>query len=202
MPLHGYLSIKDPGRISTITSLPGVDKHRRKKIELLVPGRLSSSQSMYVRILVRDCISHEPRGAVVPVELFKRKIPAGWQPLGTAKCCPLCWRIVVPPDGVSLAAPLTQPPVAEISEKQERALRKGRAARAAKKRPDKSSIRQHIMTWMENEDFTLQDIMEVAKVSKTSVIRNVRQMIDEGVVVVVKQGAAGPGNQTWYGKAP
>lgn len=102
MPIVGYLKTSDPGRISTLTNADG-DPKRRKKLE---PIRLVSND-MYLRLYVLDCSSHTPRGAVVPVILKQYKPGTGWEELGKAICCPLCWRIIIPPVGANL--PEAQP---------------------------------------------------------------------------------------------
>jgi len=93
MPLSGYMKTLDPGRISSV-SITGF-KERRKK---LLPTKYDSDQGR-TTMYVRDCVTHDAegaRGGLVPVELFTNSGGA-WVSQGIAKCCVLCWLIVIPP---------------------------------------------------------------------------------------------------------
>lgn len=104
MPLYGYLKSSEPGRISSLTDREG-DKNHRKKIKAMPEGLADPVYALYVL----DCFQHEPGGVVVPVVLKLLAPQGGWDELGVAKCCPLCWRILQPPVGIDLPEAVDQP---------------------------------------------------------------------------------------------
>lgn len=192
MPLVGYLSTsKDPGRISTLTNLPGLDKDRRKKI---VASRRSDRQ-MYVR----DCISHDPPGTVAGVMLMRFIPGTGWIELGVAKCCPLCWRILVPPSNVDLPSPRPLPVVKVATQKQRRALSRGRNTKQGRIiNPTKQRLQDLFST---GEAFGTREVMEVTGLSRTRTRNLLMELVQEGSIEVGEVGG-GFGKQTiWVGKS-
>lgn len=203
MPLVAYMSTADPGRIATISSLPGPDKRRRKKLLPILIEPLYASESMYVRIYVLDCASHEPRGAVVPVELKRLASGVGWEDLGKARCCPLCWRILVAPVGVELPEPLPQPKMKPISAKQKASLQKGRTSQKRIRELGFSSAKELILMLATDGPFTIQEAVEITKISKTATVRHLKDLLVEGKIIIAKRGSAGRGNSTVFEiKAP
>lgn len=174
MPLVGYLKTSDGGRISSITNLDG-DKKRRKKI--YAPVR--ATKDMYLTLYVYDCSSHEPRGAVVPVQL-KRYEGEEWISLGVASCCPLCWRILVPPVGVELPEPQTL----DLSELQDEFgfVKKGKKTevkrRRKKNQPTQAyDYQQKILELAKRGEITVQDGMLALKLTRTATLRYFTQLV-------------------------
>lgn len=200
MPLHGYLGKTNPGRISSINTIEG-DPSRRKKI------KLSNDQSSEAQLImyVQDCISHEPIGVVVSVDLYRLTAGGSWEELGTAKCCPLCWLIIVPPDGVELPAPgkYVLPKKRKVSPKQRVVLKEERHR-------SKSGKNRHSPLWKmiegyadAMEPFTVQELMDESGLSRTAVRKVIVKLVHEGQLEISASSEGGRGNRTEYiGKAP
>lgn len=196
MPLVGYLgTTKNVGRISTITSLDG-DQNRKKKIT-------SARRVGYVSLMVRDCLTHEPRGAVVPVELKEYQAGTGWVEIGIARCCPLCWRILVAPDGATLPVVKVQGEPKGPSDKQLDALSQARQKRGHGQRKTKRSPLWELLENMitSGEPFTAYDIMELSSKSRTAVRSVIKQLIKQKKLEVVESDSPGISDRTQY-RAP
>lgn len=197
MPLEGYLGTLDPGRISSVCTVPG-DKTRRKKIKPNTRGTEASTQlSMYVR----DCETHEPRGAVVPVELFNYDQGVGWKSVGVAKCCPLCWRILVAPEGVELPDPQPNPPVGRRPNSAQReGLKIGRLKR--QKKPVQQvtpAISEAIEAYiMDGAPFSVQDVMSTSGKARTPVRKALVAAVKSGKLKIVVEGGHGLASKTLY----
>lgn len=201
MPLFGYLSTGDPGRISTLCRLEGKDlkAYRKKLWELNRPDPTASPKEMYMRMYVRDCPEHDRGGAVVPVVL-KRHNGITFEAIGTAKCCPLCWVIVVKPYAdFPNPIPQEEPLVQTLSQKE--ALRKGRRAQKASKRPwiDNSARVQELLDMFSGgESFTTAEVMHQMQLSRTAVLRYMERLVDLGKLVR-EGGSRGRGDPTlWH----
>jgi hypothetical protein len=204
MPLVGFLSMKeDPGRISTITTGVG-DKQRRKKILPLMGAPLPETKGdgMYLRLYVRDCPSHEHGGVAVPVELMRLGAGQKWAPVGMARCCPLCWLILVKPSGIYLPDPLPQPVMkAQIDKLQRMALKVGRLQASRKKRPP-SALQEKILDFSASgETFTELEIRTVTGKSRTAIRAALLHLLERKEIIVVEQGARGRGKSTQYQSA-
>lgn len=194
MPLTGYMKNLDPGRISSITTLDG-DKSRRKKIEVNERG----GDSVYVNIYVRDCSTHKPRGAVVPVLLKSYDQYSGWVELGIARCCPLCWKVLVPPPDIELPRPLRQPEPKPISDKQRQALSKGRKKKSEGKSSHRSPLWQIIQNLVDGlNEFSVDEVMDLSGKSRTASRSVLKKMVAQGKIVIVNPGGSGIGDKTQY----
>jgi hypothetical protein len=106
LPLNGYLRTSAPKEISTITVVPkgGGDELRKKRIRRL-DGLTKEAQ---LSIYAYPCESHDPPGGLVPVTLFYwAPLKNNWEELGEAKCCILCYEVVLPP-AAGLPRPVVQ----------------------------------------------------------------------------------------------
>lgn len=92
MPLVAFMKQKDRNRISTIT--PNLEDRSQSR-KLMVPAY---SSDVYDHLYVVDCKSHIG-GVTVPVELRDFVTGTGWVVRGIARCCPICWRVIVGVDG-------------------------------------------------------------------------------------------------------
>lgn len=199
MPLVGFLQTNDPGRISSITNVQG-DLTRRKKI-IPIPVHVSN---IFTEMYVVDCVSHEPMGSVVPVEIMERG-PVGWDLVGVAKCCPLCWAILVPPVGVDFpeAKPL------EIPEKDSKydgvrsrlltSTRKGRGTEHS------AAVKYNAVNKLlrERGSVTIQDVMQLLSLTRTGAKYYLEKALSRGIATkTVSSG--GPSHKTVYShrKAP
>ena len=199
MPLHGYLKSLDKGRISTITNLNG-DKSRRKK---LLPARKDDRLSS--QLFVNDCVTHDPRGGVVPVILVDREPGKGWVEIGVAKCCPLCWMIIEPPDGVELPDPTPRrPPVADSEELLTSSGSKSAQGRASTKQPKNgTTLYLRAQEWVSKQDspFDAYQMAEALDVTRRQMIPVIHLLLS-GYLTVVKDSHGGRGVRKLYKKAP
>jgi hypothetical protein len=198
MPLRGYLKTSDRGRISSISAIDH-DPTRRKKILPIS----KHSENMYVQIYVLDCSTHETGGPVVPVVLMQLKQGLGWEELGTAKCCPLCWAVLQPPPGISLpVAKLPQEPK-KTSEKQRAALKKGRSGRRGGATPETLRILDDLINLFTGDpgDWYVEDIMDHMKVPR-STARHYLLMLEKQGEIQILTPTRGRGMKTVYRKAP
>jgi len=194
MPLVGYLKSSEPGRISSITNRDG-DKTRRKKIYPIVEGMPDPVYAMYVL----DCFTHEPGGVVVPVVLKLLAPTGGWDELGVAKCCPLCWRILQPPVGVDLPEAVDQPfweqlttgykpkvkPVSSVR-KTERITRTG------------YQIQQEILGFLEPlAGESVYEIMALLGCSRQTALKHLDRLVKQGKLVK-DQSEGGGGHKSIY----
>jgi hypothetical protein len=196
MPLHGYLKTSSPGRISTITNYNG-DKTRSKKLYTL-------DSSLSSRIYIADCVTHDPVGGVVPVIIVEFQPGTGWTELGTAKCCPLCWMILVPP------VDDFPDPVLQLSP--DPAPRKGAKPRrkTVHVQEDGSSItsrqlnHQKLMDLIDNHpgEFSIYDVIEAVGCSKATALNLIKPMIARKKIIVTSRSTGGRGQMTLYKKAP
>lgn len=93
MPLTAFMKTSDPNRVSTITpDLNDISRRRKLYLPLRAVGK-----DVYEKIFVADCQTHVG-GVSIPVHIL-RKVGDEWIDQGIGKCCPLCWRMVVGPDG-------------------------------------------------------------------------------------------------------
>jgi hypothetical protein len=197
MPLFGYMKTSDPGRIASINNV-AEDKSRRKRIITLE----GTSKELYVQIMVRDCETHDPPGAVVPVELFEYVPGGAWRSLGTAQCCPLCWRIIRPPKGSFLPKPKKQVLAKPSSPKQKAVLRRTRTTRTKEGVDPRFERRQKLLKWAEHgKDFDTQDVMTVLGISRPTAIQMLALLVRGNFLVVTHQGN-GRGDRTTHRKAP
>jgi len=202
MPLVGFLSVKDPGRISTITNLPGEDRNHRKKILPLRGAELPSikSDNLYLTIYVRDCPSHKPRGALLPVEL-RRLHGQEWRTVGEARCCPLCWMIVVKPtEELGFPDPLPQPLIKDQTTKlQKMVLRLGRQKATRKSNRQPSELTLLIKDLIDSQEtFSEYDIAQSTQRSRTAIRSAIKRLLAKGEIKVAEQGARGRGRVTRY----
>lgn len=201
LPLSGFLKTSDPGRISTI-SITG-DKTRKKK---LVPTKYDSNhaqQTMYVR----DCIEHDLSGelrGVVPVQLFRFKEGQGWQEVGIAKCCTLCWKIIVPPtDDFPRALPL---PVGKAREQDETRATLKTNRKTAKKvaskrnREESERVKRLLDLISQGEDWDVYELADHFKVSRQTMLKSLKMLEDTGTIVADRKGP-GKGNKTYWRSA-
>jgi biotin operon repressor len=202
MPLVGYLSTNDPGRISSICRLEGKElkAYRRKIRELNRPNPTASLKEMYMYMYVRDCLEHARGGVVAPVVL-KRYNGAGFEVIGTAKCCPLCWVIIEKPFPDFPDPKIQEEPIVQTMSQKE-ALRKGRRAQKAARKPwiDNSSRVQELLDlFATGEEFTTAEVMSQMGLSRTAVLRYLERLMDLGKVVR-EGGSRGRGDPTmWHG---
>lgn len=201
MPLVAYLKTSDRSRISSVSTLQhGIDRQRHKRISPIN----SSAGHPQLHMYVRDCYSHDPVGVVVPVDLMEI-VDGRWEFIGVAKCCPLCWMIIIPPDGVELPDPTPLPePTHKASLAQRAALAKGRVTqRKNRGRPKSSQLYAQVMDIAEaGDNFTVQDIMELSNKSRTAVRKVFTSLVSSGELVISSSGGLGKGNSTLYKKAP
>lgn len=189
---------RDPGRVSTIVISP-LDLPREKQLrrKILPPTKGRSNE-----LFVEDCVSHTPGvDATVPVALQRLQPEgAGWTEVGTARCCPLCWSIVVPPTGVDIpkALPLAEAP-------------KIRTTRLTKKASDLvglPQVRDARATWASvyegsqkcTAPFTVYDAMEWTGKGRTVTLKVINHMVRSNYLVRVHLGRRGPGNPSLYEK--
>jgi len=201
MPLVGYLSTGDPGRISSICRLEGRELiDYRKKIFELVPGVIEKGKVLYVRIYVRDCQEHERGGVTAPVVLKRLVAAGGWEELGKAQCCPLCWVILKKPyDSFPDRMPQAELRVATATQRD--ALRKGRRTQKEARKPlaDTGPVITDIRDMFSGgEEFTTQEVCHQVNLSRTAVLRYLERLLDLGELVQEK-GSPGRGNPTnWH----
>ena len=203
MPLVGFMSRADPGRISTITSLPG-DMDRRKRL-LPIPTQMpilhDDNKELQLRTYVRDCLSHDPMGAVVPVVLKRHDGPNGWEELGVSRCCPLCWLILLPPDGIDLPIPMPQPLGGGKHKKRKTANRTRRTGIKPVVAKPIHPVRAQIEAYaLVNDRFTLPDLRELTGLSRIGVRKWVFKLINEGLLELYSEGGGGRGNTSVYRK--
>jgi hypothetical protein len=109
MGLTAYMKSSDPNRVSTITSRDGNKKMRKK----LVPPGTKLDIHVYERMYVLDCLEHIG-GVSVPAEIKRGGGPGIWISYGIGKFCPICWRMLVAPDGTK------EPPVDPVKPVEEK----------------------------------------------------------------------------------
>lgn len=196
MPLIAFMKTTDPGRISSITS--SGDKLRRKKI-IPIPVDISG---LYTELYVIDCIWHrspgKDRGVVVPVELRVNRNNE-WVSLGDARCCPLCWTIIEPPEGVELPPPqraVVEDKVDRYDGMQRRLnkTKKGRGTEieAARKFNEVRTLLQ------QERSVTVKEVMLLLDLSRTAAKYYLEKAVKRGVATSIVQGLGGPNNQTLY----
>ena len=200
MPLTGYLSTTDPGRISTICRLEGRElKSYRKKLFLLEPTTVQAGNELYVRVYVRDCPEHDRGGASVPVVLKSLRQGGGFKVEGTAKCCPLCWRILTKPSA-DFPDPMPEAAMKVLSARQLAALRKGRQSEKRSRRAmEDSPVVSKLKDMFGNGDsFNIREAMDNTGLTRTATLHHLRKMVESGDIVEEK-GSAGHGNPSlWH----
>jgi len=198
MPLIGYMKTSDPGRVSSITNLEG-NKQRRKKIEPIAVF----SNSMYMTMYVVDCLSHEPPGSVVPVLLRRYVNGQGWEDIGVAKCCPICWTVIQSPVEEDLPAAL--PLLVEKKTGRDGGSRV--RVKKLKPRTEKTSSvtfaqSAKIMGLVEKTgSTTVQDVMELLDLSRATCLKLLSWLVKQGKLVK-QQSVGGRGARSIYEKAP
>jgi len=195
MPLTGYMKTKEPGRISSITTVDG-DKARRKQIRPMEPGMKDPVYAMYVA----DCSVHEHGGVVVPVMLKRLVQGWGWEELGVAKCCPLCWRIITPPVGIDLPPAVERLAVESASPANGTAAQNSETSKAApgKKGPPRGfEIQKMITSYLEGVMAAdVYEIMALLECSRPTALRHLNRMIR--TKKLEKEIGGGGGNKTMY----
>lgn len=199
MPVVGYLKNSDHGRISTVTNKDG-DLSRRKKIQPIAVFSADIHSTLYVV----DCVNHEPMGAVIPVILKKFVSGVGWVEIGVAKCCPLCWRILVRP----VDSDLPEPSEIQIERKDtDNGGSRLRVSHRSKKHtisqtPVTFTYQQKIMALAAKRDsITVQDVMQLLGFSRTFCLKNLNWMVKSKKLIKI-QAFGGRGNRSLYKKAP
>jgi len=194
MPLVGYLKTKEPGRISSITNLDG-DLERRKKIRQIPNQMKEPSISMYVL----DCYTHEPGGSVVPVILKELTPGRGWQEIGVAKCCPLCWRIIQPPVGVDLPVAIDQP-VLSASITDTGTITISQLKRKAPRKPilDGFEVQKNILAYLKPiGEADVYEIMGLLGCSRQTALKHLSRLIKQKKVIKSVEGGGG-GHRSMY----
>jgi len=196
MPLSGYLKTSDPGRISTI-AIAG-SKERRKKI---LPTRYNSKTAAET-VYMRDCVTHgspESMGGTVPVEMFRNE-GKEWISLGIARCCVLCWLVIVPPTN-------------DFPEPQPLPVGKGAAADGGSPRrrgPDKQprtraesktmqSAAKDLKGWLDADPsmpMSVAELMAGTGLPRASMNRLLDKMVEKGYLVREEEESAS-GRKRW-----
>lgn len=198
MPLQGFLRTSDPSHISSITA---GTKIKRKK--LIVPQSLSKSSE--IETILRDCQDHSSPHPTIPVELMQLKDGVGFESVGIAKCCPLCWYILEFPVGFNPPRQEQKPSKKPVSSQQKVALRNGRRrARTQHQTGPRSSTQmkfERILGMVEVETITAYDVMDALHISRTMARKLLETMVDSGTIIAERAGV-GRGKQVYYTKTP
>lgn len=192
MPLVGYLKTSDPNRISTISAN---DERTSMRKKLLLPGDTQPvGMDVYTRTYVADCSEHIG-GVSVPVLLKRYDPEKKWKAIGTARCCPLCWKILVGVDGTKEPPTQKQYPNGEpISQRRAAAIEKTEKKKARKSRNLATSFNMaRLLLWAEElgDWFDIYQVMEKFGVTRTKA----HTMLDlavkvDSLEVIVRRGKA------------
>jgi len=194
MPLDGYLK-HDRSRISSIS--PG-SVERRKRIKPVQ----RATKSMYVTLYVMDCVSHTSPSPSIPVMLKAYKHGVGWEDLGVAQCCPLCWVILKPPVDVVIPKPSRLPKPKPVATPKQRSSLASHRAKGRPPGPTKKTV-VHVEKIKELIDLDHLSASEVA--AQLGMVRSrARQLLEQLVTsgYAVADRGDGPPRQVYYTKAP
>lgn len=199
MPLIAFTKMSAPDQISTITTSMDRDSPNRKRIFETKYDSPSSRSKLYVR----PCEEHGGGSSTVPVTIMAY-VERDWVSLGVARCCPLCWKIVVPP-------PTKFPPPSV-----DLLLRKTRDKKPKKDKVDNRAGHREGKTRMVTKLKLLQtikeaypakvsnpDLVTMTGISRAYVIQLINELEKDGRIIV-ERGGTGRGVKTLssWKKAP